>query len=76
MNKIETEILAKPDIKEYYGKDYEWLTILPFLYPYYRVEMKCIVREFSSLPLADEYLLKAVEKGIDDVEKLKHFMGL
>jgi len=76
MNNIEKEILAKPDIVEYYGKDYELLTILPFLYPYYRVEMKCIVREFSSLPLADEYLLKAVEKWIDDVEQLKHFMGL
>ncbi len=76
MNKIETEILAKADIKEYYGKDYELLTIQPFLYPYYRVEIKCTVREFSSLPLADEYLLKAVDKEIDDVEKLKHFMGL
>jgi hypothetical protein len=76
MNKIETEILAKPEIAEYYGKDYELLTIQPFLYPYYRVEMKCTVREYSSLPLADEYLLKAIEKGIDDVEKLKHFMGL
>jgi hypothetical protein len=76
MNKIEKEILAKPDIAEYYGKDYELLTILPFLYPYYRVEMKCTVRESSSLPLADEYLLKAVDNGIDDVEQLKHFMGL
>jgi hypothetical protein len=76
MNKIEKEILAKSDIMEYYGKDYELLTIQPFLYPYYRVEMKCTVREFSSLPLADEYLLKALDKGIDDVEQLKHFMGL
>jgi hypothetical protein len=76
MNQIETEILTKPDIVEYYGKDYELLTILPFLYPYYRVEMKCTIREFSSLPLADEYLLKAVDKEIDDVENLKHFMGL
>lgn len=76
MNEIETEILAKPDIAEYFGKDYELLTIQPFLYPYYRVEMKCTVREYSSLPLADEYLLKAIDNGIDDVEKLKHFMGL
>jgi hypothetical protein len=38
--------------------------------------MKCTVREYSSLPLADEYLLKAIDNGIDDVEKLKHFMGL
>jgi len=76
MNKIETEILAKPDIKDYYGKDYELLTIQPFLYPYYRVEMKCIVREYSSLPLADEYLLKAIDNGIDELEKLRPFMGL
>lgn len=76
MNKIETEILAKPHIKDYYGKDYELLTIQPFLYPYYRIEMKCIVREYSSLPLADEYLLKAIDKGIDELEKLRLFMGL
>jgi hypothetical protein len=76
MNKIETQILAKPDIKDYYGKDYELLAIQPFLYPYYRVEMKYIVREYSSLPLADEYLLKAIDNGIDGLEKLRAFIGL
>lgn len=76
MNRIEQEILSKPEISEYYGKSYELLTIKPFLYPYYRVELKCIVRNSIPLPLADQYILKAVAGGIKDIETLRDFIGL
>ena len=58
------------------NEKYELVGIDNYFYPYYRINLKCVYKEKSSISIAEEYFLRAIQAGVKNITDLQEFLGL